>query len=80
MDVIDQYRNFQQVLQDHAVLARPERIIRDRVNPFELFRDAEFVRRFRFSKENVIYIIDLVYNEICPISRRYQDIPLTYQC
>ena len=75
MDVIDQYRNFQQVLQDHAVLAGPERIIRDRVNPFELFGDAEFVRRFRFSKENVIYIIDLVYNEISPISRKYQDIP-----
>ena len=75
MDVIDQYINFQQVLQDHAVLAGPERIIRDRVNPFELFGDAEFVRRFRFSKENVIYIIDLVYYEISPISRRYQDIP-----
>ena len=35
------------------------RVVRDRSNPFELFEDEEFRRRFRFTKRVVFEIADL---------------------
>ena len=72
MDVILQIRDARNILD---MLAGPERIIKDRINPFEFFREEEFTRRFRFSKENVIFIVDLIYNDICPKVNRYYAIP-----
>ena len=45
------------------------RVVRDRSNPFELFEDEEFRRRFRFTKHVVLEIADLIEDDIITSSR-----------
>jgi hypothetical protein len=75
MDIIEQYRDAQQVLRNNMLMAHPERIIRDRINPFELFTGPEFIRRFRFSKQNVVTIIELISVDISPKADRHFAVP-----
>ena len=44
----------------------PERLIRDRSNPIEEFRDGEFHKRYRFTKENVLIILGWIEQDIAP--------------
>lgn len=42
-------------IEDFEVIRIPKRYIRDANNPFELYYESEFKRRFRFSKESILY-------------------------
>ena len=74
MDQIQHFLNVRNVLHDHRA-NHPERIIRDRSNPLELFEDKEFILRFRFNKDNVYYLINLLRNDLQPLTRRNKAIP-----
>ena len=54
MEVIDVIEE----LENNGVNARPERIIRDRLNPMEAFSDEIFMNRFRFPKQVVLDLLD----------------------
>ena len=41
---------------------RPERVIRDRENPIELYTELGFIERYRFSKETVLFFVE-IFNE-----------------
>ena len=49
---------------------RRERIFRDRRNPIDIFDDAELVKRYRFSREGIMRITDIVKNDIEHPTRR----------
>nr|XP_012224567.1 PREDICTED: putative nuclease HARBI1 [Linepithema humile] len=42
-------------IEDVRVIRIPKRYIRDANNPFEFYEESEFKRRFRFSKESILY-------------------------
>lgn len=49
----------------------PKRYIRDNQNPFEFFNEQEFKKRFRFSKNSVIFgILPLVEEGLAKINNR----------
>ena len=50
------------VLQDAAL--RRERVVRDRSNPLELYDDQDIFIKYRFNREGVMFIIDLLTNEL----------------
>ena len=45
--------------------------MRDRQDPFRLFDEEQFIARFRFRKETVLYIVDLISPDIDPPTRRH---------
>lgn len=58
---------------------RIPRRIRDRSNPFELFDEDEFRRRFRFRKESVHHIVNTVYVSNETTNRRGAPLPIIFQ-
>lgn len=46
------------------------RLYRPRLDPFNHFSDSEFSIRYRFTKETVMYILDLIQNELQIINNR----------
>ncbi|XP_018397205.1 PREDICTED: putative nuclease HARBI1, partial [Cyphomyrmex costatus] len=65
---------------DEGYVRAPKRYIRDWINPFDIYNNQEFKRRFRFNKDSILHgILPLIENElICqnnrglPISPLYQ--------
>ncbi|XP_071577363.1 putative nuclease HARBI1 [Temnothorax nylanderi] len=56
---------------DEEILRAPKRYIRDNQNPFEFFNEQEFKKRFRFSKDSVIFgILPLVEEGLAKINNR----------
>ena len=62
LNVLDNLRNLQDL--DARRRLRRERVFRDVQNPFEYYNDDDFHRRFRFTKANARYIIDLLADDI----------------
>ncbi|CAH1372785.1 unnamed protein product [Tenebrio molitor] len=49
----------------------PKRYIRDALNPLEFYRDVEFKRRYRFSKDAVLHgILPLIQNALAKNNNR----------
>ena len=57
----------------------PERILRDKRNPFEFYDNDTFRNRYRFSKESVHYIIGLVEEQLKHTDERGSGIPTYLQ-
>lgn len=49
---------------------RRERVFRDRRNPIDIFTDDELIKRYRFSREGIMFITDLLAPEIDHPTRR----------
>jgi hypothetical protein len=56
--------------EDEERIPRRRRALRDRINPFDLFDEQEFKMRFRFEKQTILWLCDLIGPEIEPIIRR----------
>lgn len=49
----------------------PKRYVRDGQNPFDIWNDVEFKKRFRFSKESIIYgILPIIEEGLAKINNR----------
>lgn len=49
---------------DRALMLRRERVFRDRTNPFDYYDDVDFWKRYRFSKQSVMAIVNMVLPRI----------------
>ena len=49
---------------ENDIPAFDRRIIRDRNNPFDIYDDISFKRRYRFSKQGAMFIVDLLREDI----------------
>ena len=55
---------------------RRERVFRDRRNPLDHYDDAELVKRYRFSREGIMTITDIVAADVQhPTRRNYALLP-----
>ncbi|XP_018374684.1 PREDICTED: uncharacterized protein LOC108768661 [Trachymyrmex cornetzi] len=56
---------------EEMVLRAPKRYLRDKQNPFEFFNEREFKKRFRFSKDSVMFgILPLIEEGLAKINNR----------
>ena len=60
MDVFDDLNDVQQLKEQILV----QRLLRDRQDPFRLFDEEKFIRRFKFRKATVLSIINLIALDI----------------
>lgn len=65
-DILHQVNN----INAYRRMLRRERIFRDRNNPFDIYNDEEFHAWFRFTKENILFISDLVREELTHLTNR----------
>jgi hypothetical protein len=56
--------------EDEERIPRRRRALRERINPFDLYDEQEFKMRFRFEKQTILWLCDLIGPEIEPITRR----------
>ena len=49
---------------------RRERIFRDRLNPLDAFDDVNLYNRYRFDRESIMWIVDLLQAQIEHVTRR----------
>lgn len=62
--------------EEERLIRAPKRYIRDGHNPFEFYNEVEFKRRFRFSKEAVMYgLLPKVEEDLTKINNR--GLPIT---
>ena len=59
-------------------LPRP-RIFRDRTNPLDIYDDVDVLRRFRIPRYVIFDVIDLIQQDIEPMTKRNHAIPATLQ-
>ncbi|KAG1714526.1 Rho GTPase-activating protein 21 [Nymphon striatum] len=63
---------------------RRKRIFRDRRNPIDIFNDNDLVRRYKFPREDTMFITDLIAPEIEQPTRHvllpYQQVVIALQC
>lgn len=59
----------------HLYENRPERRIRDRENPLELYTEKGFQERYRFSKETVIFFLEIFNETLERATRRSSALP-----
>lgn len=53
----------------------PQRPLRDMTNPVEMFSDEEFKKRYSFSKETVLHILELIVHGLERSSNRGKPVP-----
>lgn len=58
---------------------RRERVFRDRSHPLDMYCDAELQKRYRFSRQGCIFIIDLLEEELRHPTTRSQALPASLQ-
>lgn len=63
---------------DNPIVRRP-RVFRERVNQFEKYDDIDFQTRFRFTKETVLHILEIIGPEIERRTRRSHPVPAIIQ-
>lgn len=64
---------------DEDYIRAPKRYIRDWINPFEFYDNREFKRRFRFSKQSILYgILPQIENEL--IRKNNRGLPISPLC
>lgn len=58
-------------IDDLEEMRMPRRYIRDAENPFELYDELDFKRRFRFSKESILHgILPIIEDHLTRINNR----------
>jgi hypothetical protein len=60
-------------------LLRRERVYRHRVNPLDIFSDSEIFMRYRFSRQGIVFLCNLLNDSIAPVTYRSQSIPVPIQ-
>ena len=63
MDLLRLYDPYQRAM-------RRERVFRDRSNPFEVYSDAELLKKYRFHREGLRYLIDILDDGLAPKTLR----------
>jgi len=58
------------VLFDQLGRQRNERVFRERRNPLEDMREEDVRKRYRFGKDNIHFITDLIRHKIAPSTKR----------
>ena len=58
---------------------RRECIFRDRLNPLDIFDDTELYSRFRFDREGIMMIIDLLDAELSHLTQQNHALPTSLQ-
>ena len=58
---------------------RRERVFRDRLNPLDIFDDTELYSRFRFDREGIMMIIDLLDAELSHLTQQNHALPTSLQ-
>ena len=66
---MEDYEELLDDLDDVDMVFGVERVFRDRGNPFDMFSDYEFIRRFRFSKECAFIKTESTSYEIVSLNR-----------
>ncbi len=69
MEPLHQLNQLRHLDEQFARAMRRERVFQDRANPFEMHPE-DFRRRYRFTKETVRYIIELIEVDIRPVTKR----------
>ena len=54
---------------------RRERVFRDRIDPLDNLNDEELYTKYRFSRNGILFLTDLINNDIRNISERSHAIP-----
>lgn len=57
--MVERLRQLQLLEEEEQTQRRPHRTISDRSNPITSFNDDEFLKRFRFSKHGVLYLMEV---------------------
>ena len=58
-------------IEDLEIIRAPKRYIRDAEDPFEFYEELEFKKRFRFSKESILYgILPKIEQHLTKINNR----------
>lgn len=66
--------------EEEVQIRMPKRYIRDNQNPFEFYNEWEFKRRFRFTKDSVMFgILPLIEEGLSKINNRGLPIPIVLQ-
>ena len=60
LDEIDQDPNYEYI----------HRVFRDRLNPFDFYNDKEFKIRYRFAKQTVAFLINMIEENLRKVTRR----------
>ena len=73
MDAFDDLNDVRDMQQHREQIQaiRVQRLLRDHQDPFHLFDEEQFIRRFRFRKATVLDIINLISLDITPPTRRH---------
>ena len=62
-----------ELLFDH--IFRKERIFRDRENPLDFLDDSELYRSYRFTRQGILFLIQLLTNDISRGTQRSHSLP-----
>ncbi len=54
---------------------RRERVFRDRENPLEVYDDEELRRRYRFRRETIVFLVQMIGNMLIHPTRRNHALP-----
>ena len=76
-----EYMDIVEAIENNEVNERPERVIRDRLNPIEEFSDETFLNRFRFPKAVVVELLEelLTTHEFDDPQKKITSIPAINQ-
>lgn len=55
------------------------KILRDKMNPFEMYTCEEFLLRYRFTKDTTIYLCDLLREKLTRPTQRHDPVPVEFQ-
>lgn len=58
---------------------RRQRVFRDRLHPLDAYDDTELLRRYRVTRPVLTEIIDLIQDDIQPVTNRTRAVPASLQ-
>lgn len=77
---IEEINFINDIEEDKEEMHAPKRYLRDYQNPFEFFNEREFKKRFRFTKNSVMFgILPLIEEGLAKINNRGLPIPPVLQ-
>ena len=62
-------------IHEHYHRALRPHLVQDRVHPLDKYNDVEFIKRYRFNREGINYITELLINDIAPKGKTNNPIP-----
>lgn len=58
---------------------RRERVFRDRTNPLDLYDDVDMFKKYRYNREGVMFLIDLLHEDLEHATKRTNALPAPLQ-